>query len=180
MRQIPTFTLTTSSSTERHMTASETSTTEASIPMVTTFTGTATVFPVSTAVFKISESCREKERETQSQREWERTHQGQFSNPQTTVNGCNYTYLKKWNGRLVFEKYIWGDRRFQCSTRIDTHLQPAAHLRNSLLHCLPFLSFKRMSLCHSGIYSGDNFEHDVKVYAVSLNMHLNITTYEPP
>lgn len=45
------------------MTASETSVTEASIPMVTTFTGTATVLPVSTAVFKISESWRQKQRE---------------------------------------------------------------------------------------------------------------------
>lgn len=50
------LTLTTSSSVERHLTASETSITEASIPTVTTFTGTATVLPVSTAVFKISES----------------------------------------------------------------------------------------------------------------------------
>ncbi|TNN86565.1 hypothetical protein EYF80_003335 [Liparis tanakae] len=38
-----------------------TSVTEASTPMVTTFTGTATVFPVSTAVFRISESWRQKE-----------------------------------------------------------------------------------------------------------------------
>ena len=50
------LTLTTSSSVERHLMASETSVTEASIPIVTTFTGTATVLPVSTAVFKISES----------------------------------------------------------------------------------------------------------------------------
>lgn len=56
------LTLTTSSSVERHLTASETSITEASIPTVTTFTGTATVLPVSTAVFKISESQRQKER----------------------------------------------------------------------------------------------------------------------
>lgn len=58
-RFIP-LTLTTSSSVEAHLTASETSITEASMPTVTTFTGTATVFPVRTAVFKISESCRQK------------------------------------------------------------------------------------------------------------------------
>lgn len=54
------LTLTTSSSVERHVTASETSVTEASVPTVTTFTGTATVFPVNTAVFRISESWRYK------------------------------------------------------------------------------------------------------------------------
>lgn len=59
-QQFVSLTLTTSSSVERHLTASETSVTEASIPMVTTFTGTATVFPVRTAVFKISESYRER------------------------------------------------------------------------------------------------------------------------
>lgn len=50
------LTLTTSSSVEEHLTASEMSVTEASMPTVTTFTGTATVFPVRTAVFNISES----------------------------------------------------------------------------------------------------------------------------
>lgn len=53
------LTLTTSSSEEEHLTASEMSVTEASMPTVTTFTGTATVFPVRTAVFNISESCRQ-------------------------------------------------------------------------------------------------------------------------
>lgn len=56
------LTLTTSSSVERHVAASETSVTEASVPTVTTFTGTATVFPVNTAVFRISESWRYKKK----------------------------------------------------------------------------------------------------------------------
>lgn len=54
------LTFTTSSSVEWHFTTSETSVTEASVPMVTTFTGTATVFPVRTAVFRISVSYEEK------------------------------------------------------------------------------------------------------------------------
>ncbi len=40
-----------------HCTASDTSVTVPSVPTVTTFTGTATVFPFSTAVFRISVSC---------------------------------------------------------------------------------------------------------------------------
>lgn len=50
-------TLTTSSSVERHSTDSVTSVTVPSVPTVTTFTGMATVFPVSTAVLRISVSC---------------------------------------------------------------------------------------------------------------------------
>lgn len=56
------LTLTTSSSVERHVAASETSVTEPSVPTVTTFTGTATVFPVNTAVFRISQSWRYKKK----------------------------------------------------------------------------------------------------------------------
>lgn len=52
-----TLTLTTSSSVDWHCTASDTSVTVPSVPTVTTFTGTATVFPFSTAVFRISVSC---------------------------------------------------------------------------------------------------------------------------
>lgn len=51
------LTLTTSSSVDWHCTASDTSVTVPSVPTVTTFTGTATVFPFSTAVFRISVSC---------------------------------------------------------------------------------------------------------------------------
>lgn len=51
------LTLTTSSSVDRHCTASETSVMVPSTATVTTFTGTATVLPFSTAVFMISVSC---------------------------------------------------------------------------------------------------------------------------
>lgn len=46
-------------SVELHSTDSVTSDTAPSVPTVTTLTGTATVRPVSTAVFRISVSCQE-------------------------------------------------------------------------------------------------------------------------
>lgn len=57
------LTLTTSSSVDLHCTASETSVIVASAATVTTFTGTATVLPFNTAVFRISVSCRRRQGE---------------------------------------------------------------------------------------------------------------------
>lgn len=66
------LTLTTSSSVERHSTDSVTSVTDPSVPTVTTFTGTATVLPLSTAVFNISVSWRYRERESKEEKESEK------------------------------------------------------------------------------------------------------------
>lgn len=57
-------TLITCSSVDLHSTDSVTSETAPSVPTVTTFSGTATVRPVSTAVLRISVSCQVKKKHT--------------------------------------------------------------------------------------------------------------------
>lgn len=58
------LTLMTCSSVDLHSTDSVTSETAPSVPTVTTFTGTATVRPVRTAVLRISVSCKGKNQKT--------------------------------------------------------------------------------------------------------------------
>lgn len=151
---------------ERHWTASETSTTEASIPMVTTFTGTATVFPVSTAVFKISESCRE----TWGQRDG--AHQ--FSYPQITVtlpeNQSTKESIRWWlllekvtqnighrwdvtllshlltENQNLIQTHSWRGGGKTLAVR-HMHSQPAAHWRNCLLFLLERVVVHAYSRC---------------------------------